>query len=141
MVRAKHVANVTAKTLRETIKSAKADLRSVLNTDAASANVAPGEDFADYAMVNHAAGEYVKDDGKTHTQTVESFFALLKRGVYGSFHAVSEHHLQRYVDEAAFKWNNRIKLGVDDTARTNAAIKGASGKRLTYRRPHQAEVA
>jgi len=133
-VRAKHIANVTAKTLRETIKEAKADMRSILNTDAASANVAPGKDFADYAMVNHATGEYVKDDGKTHTQSVESFFALLKRGVYGNFHAVSKQHLQRYVDEAAFKWNNRIKLGVDDTARTNAAVKGAAGKRLTYRR-------
>ncbi len=134
-VRAKHIANVTAKTLRETIQTAKADLSSILNTDAASANVAPGQDFSDYAMVNHAAGEYVKDDGKTHTQSVESFFALLKRGVYGSFHAVSEQHLQRYVDEAAFKWNNRIKLGIDDTMRANAAIKGADGKRLTYRRP------
>jgi len=136
-VRAKHIANVTANTLRSTIKEAKSDMRSVLNTDAASANVAPGQDFADYAMVNHAAGEYVRDDGATHTQTVESFFALLKRGVYGNFHAVSKQHLQRYVDEAAFKWNNRIKLGVDDTARTNAAVKGAAGKRLTYRRPHQ----
>lgn len=139
-VRAKHIANVTAKTLRDTIKEAKADMRSVLNTDAASANVAPGQDFADYAMVNHAAGEYVKDGGETHTQSVESFFALLKRGVYGNFHAVSKQHLQRYVDEAAFKWNNRIKLGIDDTARTNAAVKGAAGKRLTYRRPDQAEA-
>ena len=123
------------------MKSAKADTRSILNTDAASANVAPGKDFSDYAMVNHHLGEYVKDDGKTHTQTVESFFALLKRGVYGSFHAISEHHLQRYVDEAAFKWNNRIKLGIDDTMRTSAAIKGAEGKRLTYRRPDRETAA
>ena len=134
-VRAKHIANVTAKTLRETITEAKADFRSILNTDAASANVAPGKDFADYAMVNHAAGEYVKDDGKTHTQTVESFFALLKRGVYGNFHAVSEKHLQRYVNEAAFKWNNRSKMGIEDAERANNAIKGAVGKRLLYRQP------
>lgn len=134
-VRAKHIADVTSKTLRETIKEAKADMRSVLNTDAASANVAPGQDFADYAMVNHVAGEYVKDHGATHTQTVESFFALLKRGVYGNFHAVSKKHLQRYVNEAAFKWNNRVKLGFDDTERANNAIKGAAGKRLQYRQP------
>jgi len=91
------------------------------------------EDFYDYAMVNHAAGEYVKDDGATNTQSVESFFALLKRGVYGNFHAVSKKHLQRYVNEAAFKWNTRTKLGFDDTGRMTAALKGAEGKRLTYR--------
>lgn len=67
--------------------------------------------------------------------TAESFFALLKRGVYGNFHAVSEKHLQRYVGEAAFKWNNRIKLEIDDAERAGNAIKGALGKRLLYRQP------
>jgi len=140
-VRSKHIANVTAKTLRETITAAKADFRSTLNTDAASANVAPGEDFADYGMVNHAAGEYVKDGGKTHTQTVESFFAIMKRGVMGSFHSVSEQHLQRYVDEFAFRWNTRSSLGVEDTERAALAFKGAAGKRLTYQQPDCAETA
>lgn len=87
-IRAKHIADVTAKTLRNAV-AANADFRSILNTDAASANVSLGQDFADYAMVVHDAGQYVKDDGRTHTQTVESFFAIMKRGVMGSFHRIS----------------------------------------------------
>ena len=129
----KHIADVTAKTLRETITEAKANLRSILNTDAASANVAPGQDFADYAMVNHAAGEYVKDHGKTHTQTVESFFAIMQRGVTGSFHSISDQHLQRCVNEFAFRWNTRSSLGIEDTERAARAVKGAAGWRLTCR--------
>jgi hypothetical protein len=70
-------------------------IASVYRTDPASANSAPGQDFADCAMVNHAFGQYVEDDGATHTQTIESFFALLKRCAYGNFHAVSKQHLQR----------------------------------------------
>jgi ISXO2-like transposase domain len=56
--------------------------------------------------------------------------------MYGTYHAVSEKHLQRYINEAAFKWNNRVSIGIDDTTRATNAIKGASGKRLTYRQPH-----
>jgi ISXO2-like transposase domain len=97
--------------------SAKADYRSILNTDADSANVAPGQDFSDYRMVDHEARGYVKDDGETHTQTVESFFAIMMRGVMGSFHGVSEQHLQRYTDEFAFLRNARSALGIEDEAR------------------------
>ena len=128
---------MTAKTLRDTIAEAKADYSSILNTDAASANMAPGTYFADYAMVNHAAGEYVKDDGKTHTQTVESFFTIMKRGVMGSFHSVSEQHLQRYVDEFAFRWNARASLGVEDAERAARMVKGAVAKRLKYHQPNE----
>ncbi len=56
-----------------------------------------GKDFAEHKTVAHTLGEYVRGD--VHTQDVESFFAILKRGVAGSFHSVSEQHLQRYVDE------------------------------------------
>jgi hypothetical protein len=63
-----------------------------------------------------------------------SSFAILKRGLYGTFHNVSEFHLQRYANEFDFRWNHRIALGIDDIQRTNAALKGISGKRLTYRR-------
>ncbi len=56
----------------------------------------------------------------------------------GSFHSVSEAHLQRYADEFAFRWNYRIALGIDDNARAAAIINGVEGKRLTYRRPNQA---
>jgi hypothetical protein len=58
---------------------------------------------------------------------------LIKRGITGSFHSVSEQHLQRYVDEFAFRWNTRSSLGIEDAERAALAIKGASGKRLTYR--------
>ena len=61
--------------------------------------------------------------------------------MYGAHHAVSEHHLQRYTDELAFRWNNRVTLGVNDTERANKAIKeGAEGKRLMYRQRLDAEV-
>jgi ISXO2-like transposase domain len=70
--------------------------------------------------------------GDAHTNTGESYFALLKRGIVGSFHSVSEQHLNRYVDEFSFRWNHR---SIDDNARTEEAIKGAEGKRLSYREP------
>lgn len=72
--------------------------------------------------------------GNAHINTAESFFAILKRQVFGTHHAISEAHLQRYVTECEFKWNNRASVGIEDEARANAAIKGAEGKRLTYRR-------
>ena len=67
-----------------------------------------------------------------------AFFAILKRGVMGTFHSVSEQHLQRYCDEFAFRWNTRSSLGIEDTERAALAIKGAQGKRLTYRQPDEA---
>jgi len=84
--------------------------------------------------VNHSKDEYVGRDGQ-HVNTAESFFSLLKRGVYGTFHSVSEQHLQRYADEFAFRWNYRK---ADDFARANAVLRNAAGKRLTYRRTDQA---
>lgn len=134
-VRAKHVADVTAKTLKKNLKEL-ADHKSALHTDDSLANLSVGKDFADHKTVAHTLGEYVKGDA--HTQTVESFFALLKRGVFGSFHSVSEQHLQRYVDEFAFRWNTRSSLGIEDTERATLLIKGAVGKRLTYRQPDKA---
>ncbi len=131
LLRARHVADVTAKTLRKSLKQVSD--KSELHTDDALAYYWIGPSFAAHRAVNHSAGEYVSRDGKAHIQTAESFFALLNRGVYGTFHSVSEAHLQRYVDKAAFKFNTRVSLGIDDAARTSLAIKGASGKRLTYR--------
>lgn len=138
-VRAKHVADVTARTLGEVL-SAQADAKSALHTDDSLANLSVGRDFAEHRTVAHTLGEYVSKDGLAHTQTVESFFAILKRGVMGSFHSVSEQHLQRYCDEFAFRWNTRSALGIEDTERAALAIKGAHGKRLTYRQPDRAEA-
>jgi transposase-like protein len=138
-VRAKHVADVTARTLGEVL-AAQADAKSALHTDDSLANLSIGRRFAEHRTVAHTLGEYVAKDGLAHTQTVESFFAILKRGVMGSFHSVSEQHLQRYCDEFAFRWNTRSSLGIEDTERAALAIKGAAGKRLTYRQPDGPEA-
>ena len=77
--------------------------------------------------VRHGAGEYAR--GNVHTNSAESFFALLKRGVYGVFHSVSRQHLARYCNEFAFRWSHRHAT---DGGRTEAAIRSAEGKRLSY---------
>ncbi len=66
-----------------------------------------GKDFASHATVNHSAGEYIRTGGFHHTNTVESHFALLKRGFYGTFHNISEAHLGRYLTEFDFRANTR----------------------------------
>jgi transposase-like protein len=134
-VRASHIPDMTAKTLRSALEKT-ADRASKLHTDDALANLSVGKDFAEHQTVAHTLGEYVSKDGTVHTQDVESFFALIKRGITGSFHSVSEQHLQRYCDEFAFRWNTRSSLGIEDTERASRAIKGAVGKRLTYRWPN-----
>jgi len=91
-----------------------------------------GLSFAKHDHVRHNKREYSR--GKVSTNTVEGFFSILKRGLIGTFHHVGAQHLQRYVNEFDFRYNNRIALGIDDIQRTNAALKGISGKRLTYRR-------
>jgi transposase-like protein len=131
-VRASHVPDVTARTLGAALEKA-ADRRSTLNTDDSLANLSIGKDFAEHRTVAHTLGEYVTKDGEAHTQTVESFFAIIKRGINGSFHSVSEQHLQRYVDEFAFRWNTRSSLGIEDVERARLRVKAAVGKRLTYR--------
>jgi ISXO2-like transposase domain len=82
-------------------------------------------------MVDHGADEYVRGDA--HSNTVESYFATLKRGITGVYHHVSEAHLKRYLAEFDFRYNNRAKLGVSDGERAAKALLGIEGKRLTYR--------
>ena len=131
-VRAKHVADVTAKTLRAVIAK-HVDPKSTMNTDDALAYYHMSKEFAAHVAVNHSKGEYVSKDGKSHINTAEAFFAILKRGVMGSFHSISEQHLDRYVAEFAFRWNARSALGVEDAERARMMVKGAVGKRLKYR--------
>jgi transposase-like protein len=87
--------------------------------------------FSSHGTVMHSAGEYVR--GPVHTNTVEGFFSVFKRGMIGVYHQCGEQHLQRYVNEFAFRYSNREKLGVGDLERQRRAITGAKGKRLTYR--------
>src|SRR5690606_33398646 len=82
-------------------------------------------------VVNHSMDEYVRGDA--HTNTIESVFSLLKRGITGTFHHVSQQHLHRYLAEFDFRYNNRSALGVEDQPRAERASRGIVGKRLTYR--------
>ena len=81
-----------------------------------------------HGTVKHSTGEYVQ--GNIHVNSAESFFALLKRGVHGTFHHVSKKHLHRYCDEFGFRWDHRK---MTDGERTVAAIRRAEGKQLLYR--------
>jgi ISXO2-like transposase domain len=129
-VRSRHVADVTAKTLREAIVT-QADRKSYLMTDEAPVYTKTGKEFSGHGTVNHSADEYVRASF-WHTNMAESFFAIIKRGVYGNFHSVSEAHLPRYFSEFDFKYNHRSALGYDDSARADALLRGAKGKRLLY---------
>ena len=132
-VRSFHVNRVNSKTLKPILmRQIQRDAN--LMTDESRVYTKLGWKFASHNTVNHKALEYVR--GIVHTNTVEGFFSLLKRGLIGTYHHVGEQHLQRYVSEFDFRYNNRIKLGVTDEQRAAIALKGISGKRLTYRRTH-----
>ena len=133
-----HVANVTGKTLRPIIVK-HVDRKSALMTDDAGQYRPIGKEFASHETVNHGIEEYVR--GAAHSNTVEGFFSILKRGVIGTYHHVSEAHLSRYLAEFDFRYSNRSALGVGDVARTDEALRGSTGKRLTYRRIGEAAHA
>jgi hypothetical protein len=90
---------------------------------------------AGHERVKHSGGEYVRytEDGVIHTNSVEGYFGIFKRGMKGVYHYCSEKHLHRYLAEFDFRYNNRVALGVDDAERADQALKGIVGKRLTYR--------
>jgi transposase-like protein len=129
-VRSKPIANVTGKTLKDAIRD-NVEKTACIMTDEHTSYRGIGKEFAGgHHTVNHGRGEYAR--GIVHSNSAESFFALLKRGVYGTYHAVSKKHLHRYVSEFAFRWNTRKQ---NDGDRLVAAIRGARGKRLMYREP------
>jgi transposase-like protein len=94
------------------------------------------DQFTTHETVKHSAGEYVRGD--VHTNTIEGVFSIFKRGMKGIYQHCAEKHLHRYLAEYDFRYNHRVKLGFNDVDRAIAIIKGAEGKRLTYRRPHEA---
>jgi transposase-like protein len=129
-----HVPNITAANIYPIIgKHAHPDSRFM--TDEHTLYRPVGWNFASHQTVNHSREEYArgKGDDLVTTNTIEGFFSIFKRGLYGVYQHVSEAHLQRYLSEFDFRYSHRIKLGVDDVARTNLCIKGAQGRRLTYR--------
>lgn len=132
--RSQHIANVTGKTLAP-ILFTQVHRTSTLMTDTAGGYMRLGKEFARHEMVDHGIDEYVRGDA--HSNTVEGYFSVLKRGVYGTFHHVSEAHLHRYLSEFDFRYSNRSALGVNDAMRTDEALKMIGGKRLTYRRTRE----
>jgi transposase-like protein len=104
-----------------------------LVTDEAGYYVPLGKEFADHGWVNHGKGEYGR--GEIHTNTLEGYFSIFKRGMKGVYQHCGKRHLHRYVAEFEFRYNNRVALGVDDGERAKNAISGAAGKRLTYAKP------
>lgn len=124
-----HVANVNARTLREHIKKHVSPAAKLM-TDEAAVYKTIGQEFESHGVVRHSLKEYSLPGG-IHTNTVEGYFSLLKRGLVGTFHHVGEQHLQRYVTEFDFRYNNRK---VSDAERADEALKQIGGKRLTYRR-------
>ena len=135
-VRSFHITNVNSKTLRPIIVKT-ASRKSYLMTDEHRVYPGIGKEFAGHGTVNHSAKEYVRGTF-WHSNSAESYFALLKRGVYGSFHNVSEAHLHRYLAEFDFRYNTRKDT---DAERTDALLIGAKGKRLMYYQPREATDA
>lgn len=130
--RSHHVADVNITNLKPILAEEIAK-DTHLRTDRSPIYTGLGQDFESHATVNHSIKEYVRGDA--HTNTAEGYFSILKRGIYGVYHHVSEGHLHRYLAEFDFRYNTRAKLGIDDTERARLAIAGATGKRLTYRQP------
>lgn len=128
-----HVANVTAKTLRSVLV-ANVSRQSKLMTDGANVYLGVGSEFASHDWTDHASGEYVRP-GDVHSNSAESYFAILKRGVYGSFHSISEAHMHRYLVEFDFRYSTRKWTDVE---RAEELLRGAKGKRLQYRNPEEA---
>jgi len=133
--RAVHMPRVTAQNVSGVLRR-NADRKSRLHTDESNLYPVVGAEFAKHETVKHSAKEYARGD--VNTNSVEGFFGIFKRGMAGVYHHCGEQHLQRYLDEFSFRYSNRSKLGLEDTERASLAIKGADGKRLTYRRINEA---
>lgn len=129
-VRSFHVPSVNAETLKPYLK-AQISEESRLLTDEAAQYTKVGREFADHQIVRHGIGEYVRGD--IHTNTIEGYFSIFKRGLKGAFHHISKKHLKRYLCEFDFRYNYRTALEFTDKQRADIALKGIQGKRLMYR--------
>lgn len=123
------VANVTGDELRGAIRR-HVDEESRVITDAFKSYTLLREDYAQHDVINHGDGEYVRGD--VHTNTVEGYFSILKRGIDGTYHHISEAHLPRYLAEFDYRYNTRAALGFTDAERTRRALLMSDGKRLLY---------
>lgn len=137
-VRSFHVAGTTAAHLVPILRANIAKETAVM-TDEAGQYAHLGKEFASHEFVNHSAGEYGRGD--MHTNTLEGYYSIFKRGMKGIYQHCSEKHLHRYVAEFDFRYSNRSKLGIEDVERSEKAISGAAGKRLYYQEPRPAAHA
>ena len=129
-VRAATIANITRDNLRKHMLDLVDERNARLITDESNLYQKIGREFAGgHETVNHSKKEYVRFGSDVHTNTIEGFFSLIKRGVYGTFHSVSKAHLHRYLAEFEFRYNTRK---MNDGERVVEAIRGGEGKRLKY---------
>lgn len=135
-VHSHHVPNVTAKNVGAILEAQLHD-DATLYTDDDKTFRSVKPRYRPDGVIRHSTGEYVR--GEVHTNTIEGYFSILKRGITGTYHHVSQQHLKRYLAEFDFRYNERSKLGVDDEARAAKLAEGIVGKRLTYRRPNGEE--
>jgi transposase-like protein len=129
-VRSFHVSGTAAADLLPVIKVHVSPATHVM-TDEAGQYSRLNKFFAAHDFTNHSAGEYVR--GNVHINTAEGYYSVFKRGMVGIYQHCAEHHLHRYVAEFDFRYNNRVRLGVNDTERAEKVLLGVVGKRLTYR--------
>ena len=105
-----------------------------LMTDEAGHYQRVGREFAAHGVVSHGRGEYVRGD--VHSNTVEGYFSVFKRGMKGIYQHCGKRHLHRYLAEFDFRYSNRVAHGITDLMRADVALMGAAGRRLTYAQPH-----
>jgi transposase-like protein len=124
--------HVDSNTVAQIVPLVRANIakESALMTDEGREFVRVGEEFASHGTVEHRADEYVR--GEVHTNTVEGYYSVFKRGMKGVYQHCAEKHLHRYLAEFDFRYSNRVRLGCDDVERTERALKGIVGKRLKY---------
>jgi hypothetical protein len=140
-VRTFHVAQATAETVRLILRT-NASRKSRLNTDESRLYTEVGAEYARHGTVNHSSGEYVSFTDRTvHTNAIEGYFSIFKRGMKSIYQHCGEQHLHRYLAEFDFRYNTRIRLEYEDADRAAMIIAGGFGKRLTYRRPYEAGIA
>ena len=126
------VKSVTANAVRKVLVQ-NADRKSNLMTDESNVYLSVGAEFNTHGSVNHSKGIY--GEGPVHTNTIEGFFSIFKRGMKGIYQHCGEAHLHRYLSEFDFRYSHRR---ITDGERANEALKGIEGKRLTYRRTDKA---
>ncbi len=132
-VRSVHLSGLTTDEIARHVRD-NLDRETWLMTDEAKHYTKVGQEFAGHGTVMHSIGQYADyDDDTIHTNTIEGYFGLFKRGMKSIYQHCAEKHLHRYLAEFDFRYNNRIALGVDDAERAAQALMGVKGKRLTYR--------